>query len=309
MTRLSIAIPVYRATNTLEKLVDLCFEHLNDQIADIILVYDCGRAESWKTIQSLSDKYPRVKGVHLSRNYGQHNATICGFEYASGDLILTMDEDLQHHPAEVPAMIRIMEENDFDLVYGKYREKKHSGFRNWTSTLLNKMLLKGIPDLNPHYTSFRLIKSPIARKTIDMRNSYTFLDGYLTWLTTNTGSIEIEHRESEAGRSSYSIKKLIEHSINIFVTFSNLPIRLLTYFSIAFFLLSTIYSIVIVIRKFLDVNYLAGFPTLIVLIGFGFSFTLLGLGIIGEYIQRINLKTTRAPNYSVRKVIHKEKNA
>jgi undecaprenyl-phosphate 4-deoxy-4-formamido-L-arabinose transferase len=214
-----------------------------------------------------------------------------------------MDEDLQHSPASLFDMRAKLEEDDLDVVYGKYEARRHSGFRNSTSRLLARLLAWGIPDLNPDYTSLRLLRASIAKHTLVMRNSYTFLDGYLTWVTSRSGSVQVEHAKSQSGPSAYTFKKLMEHSINIFVTFSNLPIRLLTYFAIGFFMLSAVYSVNVIVRSLLYDDYLAGFPTLIVLIGFGFGFTLLGLGIIGEYIQRINLKTTNRPNYTVKESV------
>lgn len=303
MDKVSVVIPVYRAIETLEVLNNQLHEVLGDNLAEIVFVYDCGNPLSWKLIEELSKKHPKTIGVHLGRNYGQHNATICGFEYTSGDYVVTMDEDLQHDPNSIPEMLNALKENGYDLVYGKYLDRKHSGFRNITSRLLGRLLSSGIPDLHPDYSAFRIMRKPIALATTSMRNSYTFLDGYITWITSDVGSIQVPHGESQAGESSYTFKKLLEHSINIFVTFSNLPIRLLTYFAILFFVGSTFYSIYILINSMLYDNYLAGFPTLMVVLGFGFGFTLMGLGIIGEYIQRINLKTTNRPNYTVSEVV------
>lgn len=305
MDKVSVVIPVYRGMETLEKLTAQLHTVLGSSLAEIIFVYDCGNAPSWELILKLASEYPAVTGVHLGRNYGQHNATICGFSYAKGDFVVTMDEDLQHDPASIPQMLELLKANNYDLVYGKYNERKHSGFRNITSRMLAKLLSSGIPDLHPDYTSFRIMRQATAKETMGMRNSYTFLDGYITWVTSRVGSVRVPHSESQAGESSYTFKKLLEHSINIFVTFSNLPIRLLTWFALLFFVGSTFYSIYILINTFLYDDYLAGFPTMIVLLGFGFGFTLLGLGIIGEYIQRINLKTTNRPNYSVREVTNR----
>src|SRR5690554_531156 len=304
MDKVSVVIPVYRGVETLEMLCTQIHEVLGENLSELIFVYDCGNHASWDMILKLSQAHSKVIGVHLSRNFGQHNATICGFAYATGDYIVTMDEDLQHNPRSIPLLLQTIKNNNSDLIYGKYNEKKHSGFRNVTSRMLAGLLSSGIPDLHPDYSAFRIIRSSIAMETLSMRNSYTFLDGYITWITSRVGSVPVPHSESEAGESSYTFKKLAEHSINIFVTFSNLPIRLLTYFATGFFVVSTLYSIYILINTFLFDDYLAGFPTLIVVLGFGFGFTLLGLGIIGEYIQRINLKTTNRPNYSVREVIN-----
>lgn len=301
--RYSVVIPVYRAVDTLPILVDRLSQVLGNKLTGIVLVYDCGHEQSLAKILEICNQNPLVKGVELTRNYGQHNATICGFEMVeNADFIITLDEDLQHFPKDIPALIEKQKESKADVVYGVYAEKNHSFFRNFTSSILKKLLAVGIPELNNKYSSFRLIRTDIAKSTIGMKNSYTFLDGYLTWVTSSVESVLVNHGESQAGQSSYSTRALIEHSINIFVTFSNLPIRLVSYFSIFFFVFSFIYAIFIIISSITVKEYDAGFPTLVVMLSFGFASVLLGIGILGEYIQRINLKTTNRPNYAVKHI-------
>lgn len=301
----SVVIPVFRAVETLKMIFEQTEVILGDRLLDFVLVYDCGNQESWEKIENLSKEYPKIVGVKLSRNFGQHNATICGFQFAQGDYIITMDEDLQHHPSGIPSMIKEQNKTGADLIYGTYIEKKHEAFRNLTSRILNRMLKYGIPELHRDYSSFRLIKSDIAKQTLSMHNSYTFLDGYLSWITTNVSSTKVVHQESQAGGSSYNFRKLFRHFINIFVTFSSLPIRLLTLISFTFFILSTFYVVYIVVNTLINDNYAAGFPTIISILGFGFGFILLGMGILGEYIQKINLKTTNRPNYYISQIIKK----
>jgi undecaprenyl-phosphate 4-deoxy-4-formamido-L-arabinose transferase len=136
-----------------------------------------------------------------------------------------------------------------------------------------------------------------------MRNSYTFVDGYFSWITTNVESCKVSHSERKSGKSSYTIPKLIGHTINIFVTFSNLPIRFLTYLSL-FVLFSTFsFSVVTIIRKLIFNNILEGYTSIVIILGFGIGLIMLSLGIIGEYIYRISLKTTKRPNYKILEVI------
>lgn len=306
----SVVIPVFRAKRTLKDIFNLTDEILGDKLVNFILVFDQGDPESWDYIMELTAHYPKIVGVKLSRNFGQHNATICGFQFAEGDFIITMDEDFQHNPSAIPAMIEEQKNAGADLVYGTYIERKHEPFRNITSRVLNDLLKYGIPELHRDYSSFRLIKTEIAKQTLGMHNSYTFLDGYLSWITTNVSSTKVVHQESQAGGSSYNFRKLIRHFINIFVTFSSLPIRLLTFISFALFFLSTFYALYIIANTLIHDNYAAGFPTIISALGFGFGFILLGMGILGEYIQKINLKTTNRPNFHVSKIfkgnIHNE---
>ena len=183
-------------------------------------------------IQKLKSSYPElVVGVDLSRNFGQHNATLCGFEEAQGDYMITMDEDLQHEPNELEKLIQKQAASDFDVVYGKYTSPKHSFFRNIASKALRVLLKKALPDLYVHYSSFRLIKKDIAKATLGMHHPNPFLDIYLGWVSTKFGSVLVQHFPRKTGKSAYHLGKLVQHSLYILFNFSNLPLRVFSYFS------------------------------------------------------------------------------
>ncbi|WP_375437087.1 glycosyltransferase family 2 protein [uncultured Hymenobacter sp.] len=297
----SVVVPVFQGQDTLRLLV----EHLQAFFVEggysyeVVFVHDGGQAAAWEVIVQLRQELgsAKVKAIRLSRNFGQHNALLCGFHHANGRFIVTLDEDLQHSPADIGRLIERQAEGNFDVVYGCYAARQHASWRNFTSALLRQMLRVGIPELHPDYSAFRLLKTPIARHCLAMRNSYTFLDGYLTWVTNNVTSVPVTHQARLSGPSTYTVSRLVRHSINIFVTFSELPVRLLSYASLLVFTLTTVYSVYILLRKLLYNDLLPGFASLIIAIGFGVGLLLLGMGILGEYIHRINLKTTRRPDY------------
>lgn len=304
--RISYIIPVYHGEKTLISL----FKKINDANQklhynfEVLFIWDCGPDKSWEVIKSLKKEYPdKIKAIHLSRNFGQHNAIICGFEYAGGDYIVTMDEDLQHDPFEVEKLIKKQKEYESDVVYGHYPNRSHNRFRNITSLMLKKLLKAGIPDLHPHYSAYRLINKDIAKSCIGMQNSYTFLDGYISWITTNISSVEVTHSERQGGKSSYTLKKLISHSINIFVTFSNLPIKMVTWLSLLFFIFTSGYGAFILIQKLFFKSLIPGYASMMVLLGLGIGSILFGISVLGEYIHRINLKTTQKPNYNISKIL------
>ncbi|MBC8755141.1 glycosyltransferase family 2 protein [Kordia sp. YSTF-M3] len=301
---ISIVVPVYNGEKTLEALHSqiVTFCEAEQLKHEIIFINDCGPDNSLTVLKKLKEAFPEhIKVIELTRNYGQHNAIIAGFTACSGEMIITMDEDLQHQPKDIKRLLSKQKEGDYDVVYGVNESLEHSRFRNITSRILKKVLSYAIENLHKEYSAFRLIKRDIALQLVGMRNSYTFLDGYLSWITNNVGSTRVEHKERFAGESSYTTKKLVEHSINILFTFSNIPIRILSYSSILIFFITLIYSVYIVVRKLIYDDLIAGFPTLIIAVGIGVSFLLLGLGIIGEYTYRINLKTTKRPNYTIKK--------
>jgi len=306
MIQYSVIIPVYNGELTVKPLFERIRSFFNtyEFTYEVVFVYDCGKDNSWNTLMQMKIAYPdNIKLIKLSRNFGQHNALICGFEYASGSFIVTMDEDLQHAPEDIVKMINKQKEADFDVVYGKYEELKHSLFRNLSSKVLKKIIEVGVPEIHHDYSAFRLIKSSIAKSTIEMKNSYTFLDGYLSWITSHVGSCLVTHCERQGGVSAYTLKKLINHTINIFITFSDQPVRFLSKFSIGLLITMFLFAIYIIVRKMLYNDFAMGYPSLILAIGFGVGFIMFALGIIGEYIYRINLKTTKRPNYNIDKIL------
>lgn len=218
-----------------------------------------------------------------------------------------MDEDLQQHPKDIINLIKKQQETNCDVIYGTYlpHNIKHIFFRKITSNLLKNILQIAIPDLHPDYSSFRLIHKNTAKQICKMHNSYTFIDGYLSWITSNIDSYIVGHYSRYAGKSSYTLKKLLEHSINIFITFSKLPIRLLSYCSVIIFIFSIIMSSYLIIQKLYYNDLLIGYASLMVTITFGISFILMGIGILGEYICQINEKATNKPIYIVKDKMEK----
>ncbi|UOQ67225.1 glycosyltransferase family 2 protein [Hymenobacter volaticus] len=294
-------MPVFQGQDTLRPLAEKLQEFFvkAGYSYELIFVHDGGQAAAWDVVLQLRQEFGPacVKAIRLSRNFGQHNALLCGFGHASGQFIVTLDEDLQHSPSDIHLLVQRQVAGNFDVVYGCYESRQHASWRNLTSGLLRRMLRLGIPELHANYSAFRLLKTSVARHCLTMRNSYTFLDGYLTWVTSNVGSIQVTHQPRTIGRSSYTLGRLIRHSINIFVTFSDLPVRMLSYASLVVFILTTLYSGYILLRKLFFNDLLPGFASLIIAIGFGVGLLLLGMGILGEYIHRINLKTTRRPDF------------
>lgn len=304
--KLSFIIPVFRGEHTIQSLFKSIQSTCNKYKYnfEVIFIWDCGPDNSWTSISKLKNEFPEsVKAIRLSRNFGQHNAIICGFAHATGEFMVTMDEDLQHDPVDVKLLVEKQREKDYEVVYGCYSNPQHAFFRNFISKIFRKILAIGITDLHKDFSAFRLIKRDLALATLEMQNSYTFLDGYISWITNNVGSVNVSHNSRFSGKSSYSMKKLINHSVNIFVTFSTIPIKLVTWLSLLFFVFTFGYAIYILLQKLIFNNLIPGFASIIVLIGFSIGSILFGMSVIGEYIHRINLKTTRRPNFRISEIL------
>jgi len=304
--KLSFIIPVYNGEHTVCPLFSAIRDACNkyNYSFEVIYVWDCGPDKSWDSIMILKKEFPsEVRAIRLSDNFGQHNAIICGFVHAHGEYMITMDEDLQHNPKDIKLLVDSQLENDYDVVYGYYPVPQHKWYRNLTSYVLRRILTLSISGIHKDYSAFRLLKKNIALAIVSMQDSYAFIDGYITWITNSVGSVKVSHSRRLKGDSSYSVKKLINHSVNILVTFSKLPVRIIVFLSFLFFVFTFGYTAWILLQKLLNSNLVSGFASLIVLTGLGIGLILLGISAVGEYFRRINLKTNGKPEFRISEIL------
>jgi undecaprenyl-phosphate 4-deoxy-4-formamido-L-arabinose transferase len=296
----SIVVPVYGGTAALPELCERVKRTMDSegQSFEILLVDDRGQAEAWDAITRLSAQYPEVIGLRLGRNFGQHAATICGMAEARGEWIVTMDDDLEHPPESIPALLAACDE-DFPLVYGTFAKRTHASYRNVTSELMRKMLKWTFPDLNEDYCSFRVVHAPLAKELARFDVNRPYIDGMLSWLTSSTRSVDVPHGERRHGDSTYTLGKLIAHASNIFVTFSALPLRLATYTGAALSGASFLSLLYVVYGKLSGNLQSPGYASLMSVVLLACGIQLLILGVLGEYIGRLMGATLRRPMYVV----------
>ncbi|WP_114971821.1 glycosyltransferase family 2 protein [Rhodoferax ferrireducens] len=299
---LSVVIPVYKSAATLKELHQRISATLDAEKIpfELILVEDCGGDDSWLVIEEIAAIDTRVRGFQLSRNFGQHAATICGFTQSRGDWVVTMDDDLEQIPEHLPKLISKAAEG-YDLVYGIYAERNHKAWRNISSSIARWLFNKAIPSLNYTYTSYRVVRGDIARALSQFDSPFPFVDGYLSWLTGRYASVEVPHGTRLQGVSNYTLKKLFTHTVNIFVTFSDLPLRMATWLGLGAFMFGVIWMLAILVRYALGGVSVSGFTSIMVgTLMFG-GVQLLMLGIFGEYLGRMNFKSSKKPLYLIGK--------
>ena len=296
----TVVVPVFGGSDALAEL----HQRLAASMAkaglswELILVDDRGRPQSWPAIRALANNSKEVTGLRLSRNFGQHAATICGIEHARGRWIITMDDDLEHPPEAIASMLEAGSE-ETPLVYGLFPRRTHSGARNLSSELMRWTLKRAFPELNEHYSSFRAIHAPLARQLTGFRLARPYIDGMLSWMTSSAKTVEVAHGEREHGESAYTWRKLISHALNIFVTFSHLPLRIASYGGAAIAAISFLYMMYVVYGYFSGQITNPGYTSLMSVILFACGIQLLILGIIGEYLGRLMGATYRKPVYLV----------
>lgn len=306
----SIIIPCYNSSKTIRKVVELTMQQM-DSIGrtpyEFILVDDFSPdgGDTVRELESLADDYSCVKIIELAKNSGQHNAVMAGLNYASGDTLIAMDDDMQTHPSQLPILFEEFDKG-FDIVYGYYPQKKHSLFRNFGSYInyLSVRILIGKPK-DMKTSSFWVIKKFVRDYVIQYKSQYTHLQGLFLRTTRNISSVPVKHFEREVGTSNYTFKKLVSLWSNI-MGYSIVPLRLATYVGYFFSLVGLLGAAFIFIRKLLIPSMAIGWPSMMVAICFFAGINLLFLGLIGEYLGRMFLGMSRYPQFVVRKIYSSE---
>jgi len=299
----SVIIPVYNSESSLEELAGrlVAVMDATGKSYELIFIDDGSRDGSWQALKELKAQYhDKLIAIRLAKNFGQHSATFCGFNFAKGDYVVTIDDDLQIPPEEIPKLMQAMEEKDAELVYGIYRKKNHHYIRNLGSRSFKKIShLLGRPKEG---SSFRLISSNIIQKIIIHHQNFVFIDEILHWYTDYVELVTVEHHPRKYKKSGYSTRRIWSLLANIMFYYTTVPLKVMVYggliSSVFFFILSLIFAL----KKILF-NVPLGYTSLIVAVLFSTSLILLSLGVLGEYLSRIYMVQNKKPLYSVKKVL------
>lgn len=305
----SFVIPCYNSSKTISHVVEQSITEMNSMGKtdyEFILVNDCSSdLDTIQVLKHLAQMYSFVTVIDLATNVGQHNAIMAGLNFADGDVIVGMDDDMQTHPSQLHILFAEFEKGH-DIIYGYYPEKKHSLFRNvgsWFNYITVRILIGKPKELKT--SSYWVIKRFVRDSVIQYKSSYTYMQGLFLRTTKDIVSVPVEHFRREIGRSNYTFKKLVKLWSNI-IGFSIIPLRLSVYFGYLFSGLSIIGAITILIKKILRPSMALGWPSLMVAICFFSGIQLLFLGLIGEYLGRMFLGMNKQPQYVVREVIQQE---
>lgn len=283
-----------RLETSLPKLTDLY---------EVILVNDGSRDGSWQVIEELAGRNAWVVGIDMMRNFGQHNALLCGIRASSNDIIITMDDDLQHPPEEIGLLLPRLADG-YDVVYGTPRNDRHNIWRNIFSKT-TKLVIRQATGMKiaPAISSFRAIRREVCRVFDDYKSYFVLIDVILAWGTTKIATVEVQHEARISGKSTYTFKKLVFHMLNLITGFSDIPLRLASYLGFIFSLFGGIVLASVLLRYFIEGGVVAGFPFLASTIAIFSGVQLFSLGIIGEYLGRIYNRTMDRPSYVVRNTI------
>lgn len=301
---LSVVIPVYNSTATLRQLVERLVATLDGlgRSYEIVFVDDGSRDDSSELLCQLQHEHPgRIVAIQLMRNFGQHNALMCGFRHTQGRFVVTLDDDLQHPPEELPKLLAAIETGRFDLVYGSADRRQHRAWRNlgsWVVNVVYRTIFRTKVSISP----FRIIRRDLLDAMLSYTLNYTFVDGLLAWNTQRIGEVTVEHHPRQTGRTGYSLSKLIVLALNLFTNFSLLPLQLVSLVGLlaaAMGLTTGAYYLVLFLRDGIGVPGYASTIVSILVLG---GIQLLSLGIMGEYLGRLHLNVNRKPQYTIRNV-------
>ena len=301
---MSVVVPVYRSGQQLNALYARLRPVLDaiDPAWELILVDDASGDGTFDVMRALREADPRVRLIRFVRNAGQQNATLCGLTRARGQFVFTLDDDLQNPPEEIPRFIERLRAGD-DLVIGRIEgEKQHQGYRNLGSRLVQALSARIVG--KPRHISLSSYRG-MSRRAVDGIAAYAGAHVYLPALMFSAvpvdriSNIPVPHHPRNAGRSTYTTRKLLKLASNLLINYSNLPLRAVTLWGFFVSIASVAYAAWIAIRVFLHGSPITGWPTVVVLVAFLSGNIMLSLGVLGEYIGRLVQENSRLAQFPV----------
>jgi len=299
---LSVVVPVYRSEAILPQLLRR-LEAVLPSIAsryELVFVNDSSPDGSWNVISQLAEQYPWIHAINLMRNYGQHNALLCGIRAARHGVIVTMDDDLQHPPEEIPKLLAVLDQG-YDVVYGRPAQEQHGILRDLAS-LATKLALQHMmgAEIARQVSAFRVFRAEVAGAFTHYDGSFVSIDVLLTWGTNRFAATPVRHEPRAQGTSGYTFRKLVTHALNMMTGFSTKPLQLASLVGFAFTLFGFGVLCYVLIRYWLQGTPVPGFPFLASIVALFSGAQLFALGIIGEYLARMHFRSMQKPPYVVR---------
>ncbi len=297
----SVVIPVYRGEKTIGMLAER-LKHVFEKTAtsfELIFVEDCGGDRAWDIIKTLSAADQRIHGMKLLKNYGQHNALLCGIRKATGDVIVTLDDDLQNPPEEIFGLLAKLREG-YDVVYGAPINETHGFFRNTASQITKIFLSRAMgADVAARVSAFRVFRSRLKKAFEQNQSPWVSIDVLLTWGASRYAVVKVRQDQRTAGVSGYTMRKLVRHAFNMLTGFSTIPLKIASLVGFFFSLFGVGVLTYVLIRYMLEGTSVQGFPFLASVIAIFSGAQLFALGIMGEYLARIYFRTMDQPPYIV----------
>jgi undecaprenyl-phosphate 4-deoxy-4-formamido-L-arabinose transferase len=300
--QVSVVVPCYRSAGTLPELVARLAQVLPacTTAYEVVLVVDGSPDGTWDVAEGLAATTPHVRAVRLMRNYGQHNALLAGIGRTRYEIVVTMDDDLQHPPEELPGMLALLDDPAVDLVYGVAVSEEHGVLRSAASRGVKRGLAAaGVPNAQD-VSALRAFRGELRDGFAHVADAYVSIDVLLSWVTTSVVRHRVRMEKRAAGQSGYSVRALIRHALNMVTGYSEGPLRVVTYLGIVCGLLG-LALLGVVLWKFISgTTSVAGFTTIASMVALFSGAQMLSIGVLGEYIARLHFRSMQKPSYVVR---------
>ncbi len=305
--RLSIVIPCYRSEDSIPELADRLVSSLGALVADktlrdyeVIFVVDGSPDGAAEVARGIATSSRKVQVIELIRNFGQHNALVAGIRAASFETIVTMDDDLQHPPEEIHKLVQKLQDSGSDLVYAQPEIEEHGILRSAASRFVKASLaLAGVPNAS-YVGAFRAFRTELRDGFANVADPQVNLDVLLSWVTTRVGSVTVRMDRRATGRSTYNLRALVRHTLNMVTGYGVVPLKLATWLGFACGILGLVLLAVVLIQFFVGVTTVPGFTTTIAVISLFAGAQMITIGIIGEYLGRQHFRSMQRPMYVIR---------
>jgi polyisoprenyl-phosphate glycosyltransferase len=305
--KLSVVIPVYNGAKTIGALVSELKRELAVYRTEIVLVNDGSGDDSESVCRTIALRDPGVVFISLRKNFGEHNAVLCGLGRATGDYAVIIDDDFQNPPGQIHKLVGEIGKG-YDVVYAQYVKKAHGWHRNLGSRLNDRVatfLLNKPRDL--YLCSFKIIRKNVIREIVKYKGPFPYIDGLLLRVTGSIGTVLVDHRNRAQGKSNYTFRKLVSLFLNMFLNFSIQPLRIFTFSGFILFIGGVILTILFVIEKLIDPTISAGWTSIALLILVCSGFQIVFLGLMGEYLGKLYLDQNGMPQSVVKSVFARGK--
>ncbi len=303
---ISVCIPCYKSSKNLPFVIEDIRNEFRkrDEEYQIILVNDGSPDNTFEVIEDLCKQDDRITGINLLKNYGQPSAKLAALTQVKGDVVIFMDDDGQHPAEGIFKLVDKLNEG-YDVVYAEFKHKKHSAFKRFTSSLHNWIAeVMGNKPKGIKRSSFTAWRRQVADSLLKYKSPFISIGSYLMTVTSKYANVEIDHHERISGSSGYTFKKLFKMWLNIFISFSMMPLRLATYLGFLFSGCSFIGMVYLVIRKIVRPFKVSGYTSTLLIILFIGGVIMIILGIMGEYIGRIYMTVSGMSQYNIREIIN-----
>jgi undecaprenyl-phosphate 4-deoxy-4-formamido-L-arabinose transferase len=299
---LSVVIPVYNSADCLDELVRRLETELSRsaEAFEVVLVDDDSKDSSWNAISRLAGQHEFLTGLRLRRNAGQDNAIMAGLQASRGELVVIMDDDLQHDPADIRILVDALRAEERDVMYGRFEAKRQAWWKNLGSWLNDRIAVRVLGKPKEVYMSpFKAIRREVVTEVVKYEGPFSYVDGLIFTVTSNIGQVDVAHHERFAGRSNYSLVKSIRVALKLATNFSIVPLRIATLAGGIMSVFAFILGAIFLIKTIWFERMPEGWPSLIVTVLFLGGIQLVGWGGVGEYSGRINTPPNTRPPFTI----------